>query len=65
MSTPKVTVRRCAFRFVSDELHTTVVRGYGFRAECSGCAWRGEPGTYAEARKDRRLHRLAHDTVSV
>jgi hypothetical protein len=60
MSAPKTRVRPVRIHVPDPDLHTTVVRGVGQRACCS-CGWRGpKRNTYADARKDSRLHRLEH-----
>ncbi len=57
MAQPKTTVKPSRVHIPSTELHTTVVRGYGFRAASSD-GWKGpNRKTYAEARADARAHR--------
>ncbi len=67
---PRTTIRRSVVHVPSPELHTTIARGFGFRAIASD-GWKGpNRKTYADARKDARLHKLEavleaeHDAVS-
>ena len=64
VKTPKTRVRPARVHLPSRELHTTIVRGYGFRASASD-GWSGPVRkTYADARKDARIHRLQHSVCS-
>jgi hypothetical protein len=59
-SRPKTEVRPVRVYIPDRELHTTVVRGRGFRAVASD-GWKGpERKTYADAREDKRAHEREH-----